>query len=100
MLFYLKQDQKSLFYRYYLLLNLISNMITDQCVSVTDLKRNMKSILSSIKISGPKVIFSNNKPIAVLKDIEDSDLSIQEDFDFYFGEEGVDPKVILDYFKK
>ena len=75
-------------------------MITDQCVSVTDLKRNMKSILSSIKTSGPKVIFSNNKPIAVLKDIEDSDLSIQEDFDFYFGEEGIDPKVILDYFKK
>ena len=51
-------------------------MITDQCISVTDLKRNMKSILSSIKTSGPKVIFSNNKPIAVLKDIEDSDLSI------------------------
>ncbi|MBQ7074382.1 hypothetical protein IJM86_05045 [bacterium] len=75
-------------------------MITDQCISVTDLKRNMKGILSSLKLSGPKVIFSNNKPIAVLKDIEDSEVSIQEDFDFYFGEDGIDPQVILDHFKK
>ena len=74
-------------------------MITEQCISVTELKRDTKNILWSLK-NGPKVIFVNNKPTAVLTDISDSDLSIQEDFDFYFGEEWIDPKVILDYFDK
>lgn len=75
-------------------------MIKEQCISVTDLKRDTKNILASLKENGPKVIFVNNRPIAVLTNIDDSDLSIQEDFDFYFWEEWIDPKIILDHFKK
>lgn len=76
------------------------NMITEQCISVTELKRDTKNILSSLKNSWPKVIFLNNKPIAVLTDIDSSNLSIKEDFDFNFGKKWVDSKVILDYFDK
>ena len=75
------------------------NMITEQCISVTELKRDTKDVLSSLK-DGPKVIFLNNKPIAVLTDINNSNLSIKEDFEFDFGKEWIDPKVILDYFDK
>ena len=75
-------------------------MVTDQCVSVTDLKRNSRAILLSLKKSGPKVIFVNNKPVAVLQDIDDAQLSIQPDFSFDFGEEGIDPQVILDHVEK
>lgn len=84
----------------YLYHNLILNMITDQCISVTDLKRDTKSILSSLKIDGPKIVFVNNKPVAVLKDISASDLVISEEFNFEFWEEWIDPKVILDHFNK
>ena len=84
----------------YLYHNLILKMIIDQCVSVTDLKRDTKSILSSLKIDGPKIIFVNNKPVAVLKDISDSDLVISEEFNFEFWEEWIDPKIILDHFNK
>lgn len=75
-------------------------MITEQCISVTELKRDTKNVLSSLKDSGPKVIFLNNKPIAVLTDIDETNLCIQEDFEFDFGKEWIDPKVILDYFDK
>jgi hypothetical protein len=84
----------------YLYHNLILNMITEQCISVTELKRDTKAVLASLKDWGPKVIFLNNKPIAVLTDIDDSNLSIKEDFEFNFGKEWIDPKVILDYFDK
>ncbi|MEX0596942.1 MAG: hypothetical protein WD512_10645 [Candidatus Paceibacterota bacterium] len=38
----------------------------------------------------------NNKPVAVLADIDQFNLSIDEPFSFYFGEDGIDPKEILD----
>lgn len=76
------------------------NMITEQCISVTELKRDTKAVLTSLKDNGPKVIFLNNKPIAVLTDIDNSNLSIKEDFEFNFGKEWIDPKVILDHFDK
>ncbi len=76
------------------------NMITEQCISVTELKRDTKAVLTSLKEWGPKVIFLNNKPIAVLTDIDNSNLSIKEDFEFDFGKEWIDPKVILDHFDK
>ena len=73
-------------------------MLAEQCISVTDLKRDTKNILSSLKWNGPKVIFVNNRPVAVLTDIDDTDQ--EEDFSFYFWEEWIDPKEILDHFKK
>ena len=44
-------------------------MIKDKCVSVTDLRTNTKNCLDSLQKS-PKYIFINNKPVAVLIDIQ------------------------------
>lgn len=44
-------------------------MITDQCISVTDLRTNTKQCIDKLK-EGEKYIFINNKPKAVLMDIE------------------------------
>ncbi len=45
-------------------------MIKDQCVSVTDLRLHTKKCLENLK-KGKKYIFVNNKPMAVLMDIEE-----------------------------
>jgi len=74
-------------------------MITNQCVSITDLKRNASWLIKSLKKDGNKIIFVNNKPVAVLADIENFNLNIEEPFDFDFGLEGVDPQIILDELK-
>jgi prevent-host-death family protein len=42
-------------------------MITDQCVSVTDLKKDMNAIIKDLKRE--KIIFVNNTPVAVLMDV-------------------------------
>ncbi len=42
-------------------------MITDQCVSVTDLKKDMNAIIKNLKRE--KIIFVNNTPVAVLMDV-------------------------------
>lgn len=42
-------------------------MITDQCVSVTDLKKDMNAIIKNLKRE--KIIFVNNAPVAVLMDV-------------------------------
>ena len=44
-------------------------MLKDQCVSVTDLRTKTKECLSGIK-KAPKYIFINNKPVAVLVNID------------------------------
>lgn len=44
-------------------------MIKDKCVSVTDLRTNTKDCLSDLD-KNPKYIFINNKPVAVLIDIQ------------------------------
>jgi len=44
-------------------------MIKDQCVSVTDLRTKTKECLSGID-KAPKYIFVNNKPVAVLVNID------------------------------
>ena len=44
-------------------------MIKDQCVSVTDLRTKTKECLSGID-KAPKYIFINNKPVAVLINID------------------------------
>ena len=45
-------------------------MIKDQCVSITDLRTKTKECLTGIA-KAPKYIFINNKPIAVLVDIDE-----------------------------
>ena len=45
-------------------------MIKEQCVSVTDLRTKTKECLNGID-KAPKYIFINNKPIAVLVDIDE-----------------------------
>ena len=44
-------------------------MIKDQCISVTDLRTKTKECLAGID-KAPKYIFINNKPTAVLIDID------------------------------
>ena len=43
-------------------------MLTDQCVSVTDLKKNMNAYVKDLKRD--KIIFVNNTPVAVLMDVK------------------------------
>lgn len=45
-------------------------MIKDQCISVTDLRTKTKQCLKEIE-KEPKYIFINNKPIAVIINIDD-----------------------------
>jgi len=43
-------------------------MLTDQCISVTDLKKNMNSYVKDLRRD--KIIFVNNAPVAVLMDVK------------------------------
>lgn len=43
-------------------------MLTDQCVSVTDLKKNMNAYVKDLRRD--KIIFVNNTPVAVLMDVK------------------------------
>lgn len=45
-------------------------MFKEQCISVTDLRTRTKEYLESLK-EGEKYIFVNNKPRAVLMDIDE-----------------------------
>lgn len=51
-------------------------MITDQCVSVTDLKKNMNAYVKDLKRE--KIIFVNNTPVAVLMDVRKYEKMIWE----------------------
>ena len=51
-------------------------MITDQCVSVTDLKKDMNAIIKDLRKE--KIIFVNNAPIAVLMDVRKYEKLLQE----------------------
>ena len=71
-------------------------MLTSQCVSITDLKKQASWLIKSLKTDGYKIIFVNNKPVAILADIDNFNLSVEEPFDFNFWPNGVDPKILLD----
>ena len=43
-------------------------MFTDQCISVTDLKKNMNAYVKDLRKD--KIIFVNNSPVAVLMDVK------------------------------
>ena len=45
-------------------------MFKDQCISITDLRTKTKECLEDLAIE-PKYVFVNNKPIAVLLDINE-----------------------------
>jgi prevent-host-death family protein len=51
-------------------------MLTDQCVSVTDLKKNMNAYVKDLRKD--KIIFVNNTPVAVLIDIKKYEKMIRE----------------------
>ena len=44
-------------------------MLSDQCISVTDLRVHTKDCLENL-VDAPKYIFVSNKPVAVLLDIQ------------------------------
>lgn len=48
----------------------IFGMIKDQCISVTDLRTNTKQCLQETR-KGPKYVFVNNKPVAVILNIDE-----------------------------
>jgi hypothetical protein len=47
----------------------MSNMLSDKCISVTDLRTNTKMCLDNLQTS-EKYIFINNKPVAVIINIK------------------------------
>ena len=52
-------------------------MLTDQCVSVTDLKKNMNAYIKDLKKD--KIIFVNNAPVAVLMDVKKYEKMMQNE---------------------
>ncbi len=74
-------------------------MLKDQCISVTELKKNANVYLKSL--DKEKIIFVNNKPIAVLMNIDDYEKSLKDHdlFDVTFAPY-VSPKEILDTYDK
>ncbi len=75
-------------------------MLYDQCISVTELKKDTKKILNLLKKEWEMVVLVNNKPVAILKDVKNYSMSTKEYFDFDFWEEWIDADVVLDYFNK
>lgn len=53
-------------------------MFKQQVVSVTDLRTKTKEALHDLK-KGPKFVFSNNSPVAVLLDVDEYEALIQPD---------------------
>ncbi len=45
-------------------------MISEQCISVTELAKNASAIIKRSKTTGAQYIFVNNKPQAVILDID------------------------------
>jgi len=74
-------------------------MLYDQCISVTELKKDTKKVFDVLKKEWEMLVLVNNKPIAILKDIKNYSMNTKEYFDFDFWEEWIDADVVLDYFK-
>ena len=51
-------------------------MLTDQCISVTDLKKNMNAYVKDLRKD--KIIFVNNSPVAVLMDVKKYEKMMRE----------------------
>ena len=64
-------------------------MFKQQVVSVTDLRMKTKQSLHDLK-RGPKFVFSNNSPVAVLMDVEEYEMLIRPDLFELSNEEMTD----------
>ena len=53
-------------------------MLKQQVISVTDLRTKTKQSLEGLN-KGPKFVFSNNSPVAVLMDVDEYEVLIQPD---------------------
>ena len=51
-------------------------MLTDQCISVTELKKNMNAYVKDLRRD--KIIFVNNAPVAVLMDVKKYEKMMRE----------------------
>ena len=71
-------------------------MLSNQCISITDLRTKTKECLEDLW-KQEKYVFVNNKPVAVLMDV-----AMFEKWDTVvdFGEEGVDAAKLLMAHKK
>ena len=56
-------------------------MIYNQCVSVTELKKDTKEVFEKLKQEWEILILANNKPVAILKDVKNISMNIIEHFD-------------------
>ena len=66
-------------------------MLTDQCVSVTDLKKNMNAYVKNLKKD--KIIFVNNAPVAVLMDVKKYEKMMKENnYLNIWNENSISPK--------
>lgn len=74
-------------------------MITDQCISITDLKKNMNAYVKDLWKE--KIIFVKNKPVAVLMDVNKYEKLTWNDslFDVTFNPP-IPPKKILNAYRK
>lgn len=71
-------------------------MFTDQCISVSALRQNINTYIEDVK-NWPKIIFINNKPVAVLTSIDNYDININQKFSFDFNPP-LNPKDVLSHF--
>lgn len=67
-------------------------MLRQQVVSVTNLRTKTKEILEGLQ-RGPKYIFSNNSPVAVLLDVEEYEMLLRPDL-IELSKEEVDDKML------
>lgn len=74
-------------------------MITDQCIWVKELQENAMMLIKEVSTWWPKYIFVNNKPVAMLVDINNFSIDIEEPFHFDFWKEGLDAKEFLSHFE-
>ena len=72
-------------------------MLQEQCVSVSELRKNMSMYIDEVQQNRHKIIFSNNKPVAVLVSIDQYPMDIQPSFSFDFTPP-LDPKEVLSHF--
>lgn len=74
-------------------------MISDQCISITDLKKNMNAYVKDLWKE--KIIFVKNKPVAVLMNVNKYEEITGNDniFDVTF-DHPISPREILDAYHK
>ncbi|MFA5793170.1 MAG: type II toxin-antitoxin system Phd/YefM family antitoxin [Candidatus Gracilibacteria bacterium] len=67
-------------------------MLRQQVISVTNLRTKTKESLQNLQ-RGPKYIFSNNSPVAVLLDVEEYEMLLRPDL-IELSKENVDDEML------